>query len=153
MVAEIHMVKDNAAVRHLITRIFGVDQVGFLIEYLGNTLRARNTHRHHNENHRNHHQVHQDRHTVGQKACKLTCCKFRIVRSDNQLRAKPTDQKDTGVYRNLHDGAVVRYRFLRFYKHIVNTVARRLEFILLMVFAHIRFDHADGRHILLHARV
>ena len=45
------MIKTDAAVRHIIIRLFGIRDVCLLFQYFRNTFGTGSTHGHHNEDH------------------------------------------------------------------------------------------------------
>ena len=98
-IPERHMVEADASVCDIVARIGRVMKRAFLIDDLCDTSCAGNTHGDHNEYHGQHHQTHQNVHTVGEQREQITGLKGT---SDNHVCTEPADQKDTGVYRKLH---------------------------------------------------
>ena len=122
----------------------------FLIDDLCDTSCAGNTHGDHNEYHGQHHQTHQNVHTVGEQREQITGLKGT---SDNHVCTEPADQKDTGVYRKLHQWRVPYNNGFCLKKHIVDVAAGLGETLLLVIAADISFHNADRGYVLLNALI
>ena len=144
------MVEVHAAVLHLCAGGGRGGEVRLFLQHLGDAVRRGAGHCHHHENHGEHHQAHQDVHNVGKQAHELT--RGERLGGDH-VRAQPGNGQDAHVHRELHHGAVQRQHGLSLDKQPVNIVVGGVEFLRLVVLAHIGLDDADGADILLHAGV
>ncbi len=149
-VAELNVLKVDAAVGHVTVGIFGIGDRRLFREHLRDTLAARRAHGEHDKDERDHHQVHQNVHAVGQHAGEVA---LGQLAADHHIRAEPADGDDRGIDRQHHQRRHRDHQLFRLQKQRIEVERRALKLGDLVVLAHKRLDNADGFDILLHAGV
>ena len=156
VVAEPHVVEYDAAVLNMGDGVFRRRDVRRLVEQLDGALARGAGHRDHDEDHREAHQAHEDLRRVRDQAQKLAGrkaeCRVAAAGHDG-ARAEPRDQDDCGVHAKLHQRGVPSELLLRLFEVLVDALGDRVEFLLLVVLAHERFDDADAVQVFLHDAV
>ena len=141
------MLKVDGAVGDLRARVFRRGDVGLLIEHLLDALHRGGGLGDHDEHHGEHHQAHQDVHDVGKQARQLA--RGQPGAPDDHLRAEPADEQDAGIDAAHHDRVAQGHDALGGDGVVVEVVGGMFEFVVLVLLAHERLDHADGADVLL----
>ena len=145
------MIKLDGTVFYFVDRLLRIGQAALLIQYFHNTLCRRACHGHHNKYHGDHHQTHKNLYGVSKQTHQISGGHGAI--SNDHLCADPGDQKNTGVHCKLHHRLVHDDQTLCMDTHLLQIVCSITEFLIFMVFPHIRFHHADTGQILLNAGI
>ena len=117
------------------------------------TLGGSGGHGDHDEHHGQHHQAGQDVGAVGQHAHQLAGGKACSTGQHDHAGTQPGNQQDAGVNGGHHQRRVEGKNFFSTQQQILHIAGCLFELFTLVIFAHIRFDHADGGNIFLHALV
>ena len=108
-VSKIYMVKFNRTILYLIYRVFRIVKSTLLIQHFCNTLCRRTCHGDHDKYHGHHHQTHKNLHGISKETHKFSSGHGAI--HYNHFCTNPGNQKNTGIYRQLHDRLVHNDQF------------------------------------------
>ena len=153
LIAEADMIKADSAVLDFHNRVFAVGQGAFFFQHFSHTLGGSGGHGDHDEHHGQHHQAGQDVGAVGQHAHQLAGGKAGSTGQHDHAGTQPGNQQDAGVNGGHHQRRVEGKNFFSTQQQILHIAGCLFELFTLVIFAHIRFDHADGGNIFLHALV
>lgn len=147
------MIKADSAVLDFHNRVFAVGQGAFFFQHFSHTLGGSGGHGDHDEHHGQHHQAGQDVGAVGQHAHQLAGGKAGSTGQHDHAGTQPGNQQDAGVNGGHHQRRVEGKNFFSTQQQLLHIAGCLFELFTLVIFAHIRFDHADGGNIFLHVLV
>ena len=149
-IAEINMLEIDISARHFRNRVFCIFHLRNFIQHFRDTvcgcLGDHDLHKHKC----NHHQGHQDLKRIHDDTGEFS----GLHRSaDDALSSDQHHDDHHCIHRKLHDRGVPRHKPLSFRKELEHQSRDLSEFLHLMVFTHIRLDHARCIDILLNSIV
>ena len=152
-VAEGDVFKVDGAVGHIADGVFGRCQIRFLRQDLIAAAQGSLRHGDHNENHGKHHQTAEDLGGIGKHGAELAGGQPQrrvVAGGDHHLGAHPGNDKDTGIYADLHGRSVDRQNVLRFAEIIVDGLGNGLKLADFLVLPNKALDDPDAVNIFLH---
>ena len=150
LIFEGNVVELDAAVCHLLHRLFCRGQVGVLVQHLHDTLGRSGRHGDHHKGHAQHHQGHEDVHDVSEQGVELTGGDGTM---QHIFGTQPAQGDVAAVNGGEHGRVVEAQAALGLDELVVQALAGLGVLLVLKALAHKALDHADGGHILLHRGV
>ena len=150
LVVEVHMIELDVSVLDLGDPVFRGFQIADLRDDFGNTFGAGDRHGYHDEDHGKHHERHEDAACVGEQRHERT--DFHIS-GDDLFGADPGNSDHQSIHGQLHDRRVEHEDLFGLFVDLVNILARSVEAVDLVIFAHERFDGSDAGNVFLNVFV
>ena len=146
-VPEGNIFKGNRAVFHFVDRVFRIFQSRFFRQQLISAAHGRTAHGEHDEHHRHHHQTCEDLTGVGEHGGQLTG--GQTAAAYDQFCAQIGNDDHTGVYGQLHSGAVESHDPLCLHEILINGFGGLGELLHFLILTDKGFDHTDTVEVLL----